>query len=88
MVASPDDVMLVFDGSGWHLEPAPPVGWFEAMEDLLERDELRAREVLVPALAEVRHLPCLPAAGRGSSCRPGPGPCRRPHVHASGRRAA
>jgi hypothetical protein len=79
VVAVPVDLALVFtSGRGWHYEPAPPAWWLEEQERLLAVDEQpRAALSLVPPLSEPR-----------TACRPGSGPCKRRHEHASGRRAA
>lgn len=77
IVVVPVDLALVFDAvRGWRYEQAPPAGWFEAHERLLVDDE-RPQGVLslVPPLPTPR-----------TACRPGRGPCRRRHEHASARR--
>jgi hypothetical protein len=78
-VAVPVDLALVFTaGRGWHYEQAPPAWWLEEQERLLAADERPQR-----ALSLVPPLPV-----RVTPCRPGAGPCRRRHEHASERRAA
>jgi hypothetical protein len=76
------DIALAFTPElGWHYVQAPPDWWWQLQEDLLEADAApRARLSLVPA------LPALEP--RVTSCRPGSGPCRRHHEHASARRSA
>jgi hypothetical protein len=78
LVAVPVDLALVFDAAGgWRYEPAPPEWWFEAQEALLAADERPQAALSV--------VPPLPVAA--TACRPGRGPCRRRHEHASQRRA-
>jgi hypothetical protein len=79
LVAVPVDLALVFDAAGgWRYELAPPEWWFAEQEAVLAADE-RPQAVLsvVP--------PLLVAV---TACRPGRGPCRRRHEHASARRVA
>lgn len=78
VVAVPLDYAPVFDGvRGWHYQPAPPAWWLAEQETLLEADERPAPALeLVPPLQVPR-----------TSCRPGPGPCRPRHEHASPKRA-
>jgi hypothetical protein len=76
-VAVPVDLALCFTSArGWHYEPAPPQDWLDAQERLLEADE-RPQAVL-------SLVPALPVPV--TACRPGTGPCRRRHEHASARR--
>jgi hypothetical protein len=79
IVAVPVDLALVFTpGRGWHYEQAPPAWWMEEQERQLAADEQpRAALTLVRPLSEPR-----------TACRPGSGPCRRRHEHASERRSA
>lgn len=63
---------------GWHPITRPPAWWLAEQEELLAAYERRRSLRLVPALA--------PVPGRVTSCRPGGGPCRRHHDHASARR--
>lgn len=77
-MAVPVDLALAFvPGRGWHFEQAPPAWWLDEQEQLLLADDRpQARLSLVPPL----RVPATP-------CRPGSGPCRRRHEHASERRA-
>jgi hypothetical protein len=79
VVAVPVDLALVFTaGRGWHYEQAPPEWWFEEQERLHRGDEQPQTLLsLVPPLP-------VPV----TACRPGSGPCRRRHKHASRRRQA
>jgi hypothetical protein len=78
IVAVPVDLALAFTaGHGWHYEQAPPTWWLEEQERLLAADEQPRALSLVPPLSEPR-----------TACRPGTGPCRRRHEHASERRSA
>jgi hypothetical protein len=79
LVAVPVDLALVYDRvRGWHYQQAPPAWWLDEQEALLAADERpRAGLTLVP-----------PLPMRTTACRPGSGPCRRRHEHASERRAA
>lgn len=78
VVAVPVDFALVYDVErGWHYQHAPAPWWLDEQEALLAHDERpQERLSLVPPLTTAY-----------SSCRPGSGPCRRPHEHASTRRA-
>ena len=73
-MAVPIDLALVYDAArGWHYEEAPPGWWLDEQEALLAADERpRAALTLVTAAPEP-----------GTACRPGSGPCRRQHEHAS-----
>jgi hypothetical protein len=77
----PGDVALAFTpGRGWHLLEGP-VGWVEEQVRLSDEMDRRAGLLrLVPPLDEL--------AERRTACRPGRGPCRRRHEHASERRTA
>lgn len=73
----PAQTALVYDRSGWHLEYAPPQWWLDAQDERVADDERRRGVLtLVPPLQR-----------RTTACRPGAGPCRRRHEHASQRRA-
>lgn len=75
----PVDLALVFTaGRGWHYSDAPPAWWFDQQEQLLAADERPPRALSL--------VPSLPAPV--TACRPGRGPCRRRHEHASQQRAA
>lgn len=79
MVVLPVDLALVYDlAGGWRYETAPSYAWLEEQEALLAADD-RPR-------AGLSLVPPLPA--RMTACRPGSGPCRRRHEHASQRRIA
>jgi hypothetical protein len=73
----PAQTALVYDHAGWRLVSAPPQWWLDEQDELIGRDIQRA---------PLRLVPTLPL--RATSCRPGRGPCRRQHQHASERRAA
>lgn len=82
----PATVAIAFTADrGWHALAAPPAWWVEEMQDdlrhghggpLMEGDRVASDPGLLAALR-----------GRMGSCRPGPRPCRRRHVHASSSRA-
>lgn len=78
-VVIPRDLAIVFDSQGWHFaEPGEiPPGWFLDLLDpeVADAPERSAEPVEVPILLR-------------TSCRPGRGPCRRRHEHASWRRVA
>jgi hypothetical protein len=77
----PTEVALAFTAErGWHTLPALPPGWEDAAEAQLEADH---RRWAAPALSLVPALPVVVTA-----CRPGAGPCRRRHEHASARRTS
>lgn len=101
LVPVPGEVALAFTAEqGWHLIPPAPSWWLDEQEQLLEQDAgawaLRCARPTsttststngplypVTVLADVR------AVSRAqTACRPGAGPCRRRHEHASQRRAA
>jgi hypothetical protein len=78
LVAVPVDLALAYTAArGWHLEEAPPSWWMEEQDRLLAADEPHRPLSLVPPLSMA-----------GTACRPGSGPCRRRHEHASPRRVA
>jgi hypothetical protein len=78
LVAVPVDLAMVFTpGRGWHYAPAPPEWWFDEQERMLAADERPHGGLSL--------VPPLPASR--TPCRPGTGPCRRRHQHASERRA-
>jgi hypothetical protein len=75
VVLVPHDCVIVYDGRGWSILPAPPRWWLDAHEELHDRDTQPAGVLsLVP-----------PWRPRTTACRPGAGPCRRRHLHASQR---
>ncbi|MCU1592148.1 MAG: hypothetical protein JWP11_3404 [Frankiales bacterium] len=77
IIVVPVDLALVFTADGgWRYEQAPPRWWLDEAEALLEADE-RPRGVL-----RLVRPPRQPV----TACRPGSGPCRRRHEHASARR--
>lgn len=78
LVFVPAQVALVFDGRSWSLLPAPPQWWLDEQDDHHEQD-------LQPAGSLTLVPPWQP---RVTACRPGSGPCRRSHQHASERRSA
>lgn len=73
------DMGLVFDGKRWTVEAVPPA-WFLDLTD--------AGNDLLPPVEVVVELEPIKVPPRVTSCRPGRGPCRRRHEHASLRRAA
>jgi hypothetical protein len=83
------DVALAFTADrGWHYAPVPPDWWFDLQDDLLEQDAplIPSNRGPVRALSLVPDLPA--ASVQATACRPGTGPCRRRHEHASIRRVA
>jgi hypothetical protein len=77
VVVVPADVALAFTPErGWHLLDGPP-GWLE--EAVRRSDELDGPQRAPAVVDEL--------AARRTACRPGSGPCRRHHAHASTRRA-
>ncbi len=75
----PSEVTWTYTAAaGWQAITTPPEWWLAEQEELLAADERRRSLRLIPALA--------PVPGRVTSCRPGSGPCRRRHEHASSRR--
>ncbi len=79
IVCVPSEVAWTYTAAeGWQPITTPPAWWLVEQEELLAADERRRALRLIPALA--------PVPGRVTSCRPGSGPCRRRHEHASSRR--
>jgi hypothetical protein len=79
LIPVPGPVAMAFTAArGWHfLDSVPPAWWLEDQEALTDAP-LRP----VTVLADVRA-----SRQARTSCRPGSGPCRRRHEHASARRA-
>jgi hypothetical protein len=75
-VLVPTDLPLVYDGAGWRFGEVPPDWWLELTEP--EIADAAETVAAAPVVIEVRR----------TSCRPGTGPCRRRHKHASRGRAA
>lgn len=83
VLAVPVEQALSFTAArGWEVLSAPPAWWLDEQELLIERDVEAERMRPVTVLSDVRH-----ARGPATACRPGSGPCRRRHEHASRRRA-
>jgi hypothetical protein len=74
----PAETALVYDHAGWRIVQRPPQWWLDEQDEQIRQDEQPAGRLrLVP-----------PYEGRWTACRPGRGPCRRRHEHASRRRGA
>lgn len=72
----PKDLALVYDGKTWRLCEPPPEWWL-----VMTEPEVADAPESFPSPAGTGLL-----TTRQTSCRPGRGPCRRHHVHASPRR--
>lgn len=91
-------VALAFDQLGWRVLPPPPEWWLEEQERLVAQDldqDDRGWWLTDAALHALGDLHERPEEARNTAehppeprtpCRPGSGPCRRRHEHASSRR--
>ena len=91
LVLVPAQIAIVFDGRSWSLRPAPPQWWLDDQEELHEANARPWGDLsAVPDLDRLCHQTQTAGVAsetpRTTPCRPGRGPCRRSHEHASGRR--